>query len=62
MLILTIKAKDGPIHLIDKDTNEKIGEVLFLGFNRGEARLGFEMDDFVKILRHKLYERENNNG
>ena len=61
MLILSVSLKDGPVHLIDDETGIE-SEVSVLEINRNQVKLGFDCDDTVTVLRHKVYERKNNNG
>ena len=59
-LILTTRPHDGPIHIFDDESGKKIGEVNLLNVKGCQARLAFEMDDTVTVLRDKVLKEKNN--
>ena len=56
-LVLTARPQDGPIHLLDKATGEKIGEVELAEVNGQQARLLFTFDDDIDIYRDVIYKK-----
>jgi len=59
MLILQMSenGKDHIVHLSDKDTGERIGEIKFLGVSGNQARIGFEFENWVSIQRDCVKKR-----
>jgi len=58
MLILGMGLNDGAIHLTDVTTGEEI-TIKLLSTSRGQCRLGFEAGDNIRILRDKVWRRED---
>lgn len=56
-LVLTTRPHDGEIHLIDKKTGKKIGDVNLAGIDGQQARLLFTFDDDIEIYRDVVYKR-----